>query len=36
MDPLQISSEAKEQLLHLIGADDKGRRHVRIFIQGWG
>ncbi len=35
-ESLYVSTEAKEQIHQLIGGDDKKRRHVRIFIQGWG
>jgi hypothetical protein len=35
-ESLFVSTEAKEQIRDLIGGDDKGRRHIRIFIQGWG
>jgi len=35
-EALSISTEAREKILDLIGADDKGRRFVRVFIQGWG
>ncbi len=31
-----ITPEAKEEIDKLISADDRHRRHVRIFIQGWG
>ena len=33
---VHISSDAQEELRTLIDGDDKGRRFVRIFIQGWG
>lgn len=35
-DSLVVSGEAKEQIQQLIGGDEKNRRHVRLFIQGWG
>jgi hypothetical protein len=35
-DSVQISSAAQHELRGMIEGDDKGRRFVRIFIQGWG
>ena len=35
-DVVEVTTDAQTELRHLIEADDKGRRHVRIFIQGWG
>ena len=35
-DVLMVSSDAQEELRTLIHGDDKGRKFVRIFIQGWG
>ncbi len=35
-DVVQVSTDAQQELRTLIEGDDKGRRFVRIFIQGWG
>ncbi len=35
-DVVHVSSDAQEELRTLIHGDDKGRKFVRIFIQGWG
>jgi hypothetical protein len=35
-DSVQISLAAQQELRGMIEGDDKGRRFVRIFIQGWG
>ena len=35
-DPLFVSPDAREKIADLIGADDKGRTFVRVFIQGYG
>lgn len=35
-ESLFVSTEAKEQIRELIGGDEKKRKHIRIFIQGWG
>ena len=35
-DLVEITPEAKQEIDKLISGDDKNRRHVRIFIQGWG
>ena len=35
-ESLIVSSDARDKIAELIGADDKGRTFVRVFIQGYG
>ena len=35
-ETLEVTSEARKEILDLIDGDVKKRKHVRIFIQGYG
>jgi len=35
-EQLEVTSDARKEILQLIDGDTKQRTHVRIFIQGYG
>lgn len=35
-DPIQLTKESHERLRKLLERDPQHRKHVRLFIEGWG
>jgi len=35
-DLLDVTQDAKKALLELIEKDERGRTHVRVFVEGFG